>query len=89
MTGLDVLPRNWRNKATVCPDSVAEQFRKWGKETVWVDDSCPLQLSIIIVDGESKVFRLTDLAYTLLILRALKWPNVLVRLYSRQYLPEI
>lgn len=89
MVSLEVLPKNWREKAIVCPDSVAEQFRRWGKEKIWVDDNCPLQLSIIIVDGELKVFRLTDPAYTLLILRTLKWPDVLVKLYSQQCLPEI
>jgi hypothetical protein len=89
MAGLEILPKNWRDKVVVCPDPIAEQFKRWGKERIWVDDNCPSQLSIVIVDEELNVFRLTDPAYTLLILRALKWPDFLVNLYSHQYLPEI
>ena len=86
---LNVLPPNWREKATLCLEAQADELKKRGKERVWVDDDCPLQLSIMVTDEHRRVFRIIDPAYTLLMLRALRWPDVLVKLYSQQYLPEI
>jgi len=89
MAGLEVLPKNWRNKVVVCHALVAKQFKGWGKGKVWIDDNCPLQPSIVIVDEKLNVFRLTDPADTFLILRALGWSDVLLEIFSQQHLPEL
>lgn len=88
MIDLSVLPKNWRGKAKPCPEDVAKEYRKWGPGLM-VDDDCPMELSIIIIDEDLRVYRLTDPADTWLILQSLRFSPPIVELYSQTHFPKI
>lgn len=87
--GLSVLPKNWREKAVVVNSkSRANEFRELGTG-VYVDDNCPAQLLVVIIDEDGCVFRLEDPAITLLVLRQLGIIPALTGLYLTQHIPPI
>jgi len=88
MVDLSVLPKNWRGKAEPCPEDAARKYGKWGPGLM-VDDDCPMEPSIIIIDEDLKVYRLTDPADTWLILRSLRFSPPIVELYSQTHFPKI
>ena len=81
MANFNVLPHDWKTKA-VLSDASASKSRQWLGEGAWVDDDCPMQLSIIVIDQDAKVYHITDPADTLLALQTLNSPAIITDLYS-------
>lgn len=56
------LPPGWKQQATALSESAAGRFRwrpKMRREII-LDDDCPLQISVVIIDERGKAFRLND-----------------------------
>jgi len=88
MADIGILPKNWKDKAETCSQFVSMEFKKLGPG-VWIDDDCPFQMLIIVVDENREVFRLTDPAIIQLIFRSLKTPDAFQKIYSEQNLPKM
>lgn len=86
MNDFDILPHNWKDKAVSLDDLESKRYQFLGNG-VWVDDDCPMELSILVID-QSEVFRITDQMDTLLILKALNFSPVIADLYSKR-IPEL
>ena len=87
MDNFNVLPSNWKTKAVLSDASASRRWLSLG-EGVWVDDDCPAELSIIVIQG-AKVYRITDSADTLLVLQALNFSPVIADLYAKTKIPKI
>jgi len=85
MLDIKILPKNWKEKAKKCPEIIAEEFRKLG-EGVWIDDNCPAQLSIIVVEKNLNVFRLTDPAIIYLVASFSGVHASLIKIYNNFFL---
>jgi len=53
------LPKNWQERAIKLSDSSAKKFKDLGPG-VWIDDDCPLQSSIVVVQEDGEVFRIAN-----------------------------
>ena len=88
MASLDVLRPypQWRSKAGLVSNHEADQFLLvWQAPSVFVDDDCPLNLSVIVVDEDSRVFRIIDPELVDQILRDLGWsqPQRLFSIFAK------
>jgi hypothetical protein len=88
MADIGILPKNWKDTAAICSQPESIEFKKLGPG-VWIDDDCPMQMLIIVVDENREVFRLTDPATIQLVFCSLKTPEALRKIYSAQNLPKI
>jgi hypothetical protein len=85
------LPRNWREEAIALSESAAEGFRwrpKMRREII-LDDDCPVETSVVIIDERGRVFRLKDGELSERIKKSLGRPAILAAsLYSLPPLPK-
>jgi len=78
LIGFKELPENWREKAHQLFGTTAADYIRWsGTKRIVIDSDCPLQISIIIIDEELRVYRIDDLVMVNLILRSSSLPPIL------------
>lgn len=81
MIEFEGLPGNWKEKAKQLFGTEATYYIELdGPKKIWIDDNCPIQISIVIVDENSQVYRLDDPGITNLILRSSTLPPILTEL---------
>ena len=79
MADLNELPSDWKTTAIKLCKTAAEKYKFMGVG-VWLDDDCPLQLSVIIIDENQDTFRINEPSDELLDL--LKTPKKLRIIYN-------
>ncbi len=83
MIEFERLPGNWREKAKQLSGATAADYIRWGgPKKIWVDDNCPMQISIVVVDEELRVYRIDDFIITNLVLLSSNLPPISAELHA-------
>ncbi len=92
MASIEILPKNWKEKTLICSEAETKKLIELGRG-VWIDDDCPLNLSVVIIDkdsnGQLTAYRVKDQATESLILSSLKISDNLLNIYSCKKLPKM
>jgi hypothetical protein len=83
------LPQNWLKNSVPVAEAIAADYKRWlPNGGIMIDDDCPMQINIIVVNPDGKnnlqVLRVKDSFVISLLLDYFKYPEELQKIYKRK-----